>query len=139
MLGRQRREQDILPVIQHFVATDPEHPTIVYSDHWGAYNHLDQHNYEHRRVNDFLIKHVFIKKIKNHSRSFGFGTFTTNNIENYWSRLKRLPRFMQSIRGDLADAQNFINVSAWRIIINHMTKQQRQQELIDAIHFAYPF
>jgi transposase-like protein len=63
--------KDLLPVIMKFSNSFG----IVYTDEWGAYRHLDE-IYEHRAVN--------------HSRGeYVRGDVHTNNIENFWSNVKR--------------------------------------------------
>jgi transposase-like protein len=47
VVGNDRSEAKLLPLILQSV----KRGTIIYTDHWGAYNNLSEHGYIHLKVN----------------------------------------------------------------------------------------
>ena len=81
-----RTAATLLPIIQQFCMPN----TIIHSDMWAAYNGIVNlpGNYRHNTVN--------------HSRNFVnplTGTHT-NNVEAYWSRIKRKLKYIYMDRGE---------------------------------------
>lgn len=72
----------LLPIIYEKVRPD----SIVYSDHWRAYNALDVSDFHHVRIN--------------HSTDFAKGRNHINGIENFWSQAKRHLRKFNGIKKD---------------------------------------
>jgi transposase len=72
----------LLPIIYEKVRPD----SIVYSDHWRAYNALDVSDFHHVRIN--------------HSTDFARGRNHINGIENFWSQAKRYLRKFNGIKKD---------------------------------------
>ena len=50
--------------------------TRVYTDSWGGYNPLNDNGFNHNFVN--------------HALGWGFGDWTTNHIEGFWSYIKSI-------------------------------------------------
>jgi transposase len=72
----------LLPIIYEKVRPD----SVVYSDHWRAYNALDVSDFHHVRIN--------------HSTDFAKGRNHINGIENFWSQAKRHLRKFNGIKKD---------------------------------------
>lgn len=66
------QEKDLLPCILKHI----ECVATIYSDEWKAYNNLTKYGYKHEVVNHG--KGIYVR-----------GKRYTNNIENFWSQLKR--------------------------------------------------
>ena len=73
------KRSTLVPIIQGKVRPD----SIVYSDHWPAYNVLDTSGFRHFRIN--------------HSKLFADKKNHINGIENFWNQAKRHMRKFNGI------------------------------------------
>ena len=99
----------LVPIIHEKVRPD----SIVYSDHWRAYNALDVSAFHHVRIN--------------HSTDFAKGRNHINGIENFWSQAKRHLRKFNGIKKEHFTL--FLKECEWRFNMrdhNLLLKQLKQ-------------
>jgi transposase-like protein len=96
----KRRDRDtLLPIILEEVAAG----TLIVSDEWGAYNSLNQHNYQHQTVNH---QHFFVDPIT---------SANTQTIETLWSLLKM--KILRKMHGTTPEMlPRHLKESWWRSI-----------------------
>lgn len=101
-----RSKESLMPIIERFVKKG----SIIYSDEWKSYDNLKKH-YEHE---------IVIHGIKQYVN----GNITTNEIEGYWSHLKR------SIIGvnyaiSRKHLQYYLDAQSYRYMTRKITNYQR--------------
>ena len=88
------KTETLLPIIHEKVTPD----SIVYTDHWPAYNALDVSDFYHERIN--------------HSQLFAHGKNHINGIENFWNQAKRHLRKFNGVPKQ--DFELFLKECQWR-------------------------
>lgn len=101
----------LLPIIEEVVEPD----SIVYTDHFKAYNALDVSEFHHRRIN--------------HSKLFAEKENHINGIENFWNQSKRHLRRFNGIKKE--SFYWFLKECEWRF------NGGNHQELLKQLKYWY--
>jgi hypothetical protein len=116
-----RTADTLCQLLQKNVQTSQFFKTRVYTDYMRSYLRCEQLNYNHCRVN--------------HSNTWGFNTYTTNHIENYWNELKYTGLFSSGLYSLKLDYINSVLAEAqFRVLFR---KPDFRNELIEAIKRWY--
>lgn len=97
-----RRQETLIQLIRENVGTDISNRTRVYTDGWRGYQNINGDGYDHRQIN--------------HSETYGIGSEHTNNIENYWSRMRDISEFEYGVHVESVEAaQVYVDSLVWKI------------------------
>ena len=92
------KSDTLMPIIRQKIQPD----SVVYTDHWRAYNALDASEFKHYRIN--------------HSKLFAHKHNHINGIENFWNQAKR---HMRKFNGVPRNHSNlFLKECEWRFNID---------------------
>ena len=103
------KSDTLMPIIRQKIQPD----SVVYTDHWRAYNALDVSEFKHYRIN--------------HSKLFAHKHNHINGIENFWNQAKRHMRKFNGVPRNhfnlfLKECEWRFNIGGPKELINDLKK-----------------
>ena len=103
------KSDTLMPIIRQKIQPD----SVVYTDHWRAYNALDVSEFKHYRIN--------------HSKLFAHKHNHINGIENFWNQAKRHMRKFNGVPRNhfnlfLKECEWRFNIGGPKKLINDLKK-----------------
>lgn len=105
-LTNDRSQETIDDIVTTNVHNNYLIKTRIYTDCWAGYTNISNLGYSHHKVN--------------HSIGFGIGTYTTNHVENLWSRIKGTGLFEEGFSSsDYSAVYRQLKIAEYLVLFNN--------------------